>query len=48
MDKPKRIYVFRENHIGVGLRWAQWDYQLDISLALPFFTIVVGFGKPAD
>jgi hypothetical protein len=47
-DEKKRFYVFRENHIGFGIRWRSWDYQLDISLSLPFFTVVIGIGQPVD
>lgn len=45
-DEKKRLYIFRENHFGLGVRWhVNWNYQLDISIALPFVTIVLGFGK---
>ena len=41
-----RLYIFKEQHIGIGIRWARnWNYQLDISIALPFFTVVIGIGK---
>lgn len=45
MDNPGRIYVMREKHFGIGIRWDSVFYALDVSLALPFVTIVVGLGK---
>jgi len=41
----KRFDIFRENHIGVGLRWEfNREYWLMLSLALPFFTVTLGIG----
>lgn len=39
MDAPKKFEIFRENHFGIGLRWAWWDDEFHISLALPFVTV---------
>ena len=41
----KRIDVFFEKHIGVGIRWAKFVYQLELSVSIPFITIVIGIGK---
>jgi hypothetical protein len=40
-----RFCIFTERHIGFGIRWDAWVYELDISVALPFITINVGLGK---
>lgn len=46
MDRYKRVNVFFERHIGLGIRW-QWGfiYPLEVSLSFPFATVTVGFGK---
>lgn len=47
--KRKRLDIFFEQHIGVGVRWATgWGYQLVISIALPFVTFAIGLGREAD
>lgn len=43
--KGKRIDIFFEKHVGIGLRWDKWKYPINLSLALPFITITIGFGK---
>lgn len=45
MGKPKRFDIFRDNHIGFGIRWDDWDYALRLSFAFPFFSITIGLGK---
>nr|BDD47741.1 hypothetical protein 4 [Piscirickettsiaceae bacterium] len=45
MGKNKRLDLIFEKHIGFGVRWDRWDYQLDISIAFPFVTIIIGLGK---
>jgi len=41
----KRFDIFLEKHFGFGIRWDRISYQLDISIAMPFFTISIGIGK---
>ena len=45
MDKRKRIDAYFDNHFGLGVRWGSFAYQLEISVALPFVTIIIGLGK---
>lgn len=40
-----RFSLFFEKHIGIGLRWDRWRYQLELSLALPFVTMTFGIGR---
>lgn len=40
-----RFCVFFEKHIGIGIRWDNWRYPLEISLALPFVTFTIGLGN---
>ncbi len=45
MDAPPRFDIFRENHIGFGVRWKTgFGYPVLLSFAFPFFTITVGIG----
>lgn len=47
MGNHKRIDVFYEAHIGIGIRWQRrWAYELEISISIPFITLTIGFGKP--
>ena len=48
MNKAKRFDIFRDSHIGFGIRWDNWDYPLRISIAFPFFTITIGLGRAED
>lgn len=41
----RRFDIFFEKHFGLGIRWDSVYYQLDLSIAFPFFTIVLGLGK---
>ena len=40
-----RFSLFFEKHIGIGLRWDRWRYDLELSLALPFITLTIGLGR---
>ena len=44
MTQPKRFDYFRENHIGLGIRWRSIYYQLELSISIPFVTFVIGIG----
>lgn len=44
MEK-KRFVIFIENHIGFGIRWGRFNYQLDISIAILFVTVQIGIGR---
>lgn len=45
-NQVKRFTMFFEQHIGIGVRWTtNWHYQLEISIALPFVTFVIGLGE---
>ncbi len=42
----KRIDIFFEDHIGVGLRWrTHCVFPLTLSLSVMFVTITVGIGN---
>lgn len=45
MGPRKRFDIFFERHIGIGLRWDNLLYPLELSLALPFVTVTLGIGK---
>ena len=45
MGSQTRFYMLCEKHIGLGIRWSSFDYQLEISISLPFLTFVFGLGK---
>ena len=40
-----RFDIFFEKHVGFGIRWDNFKYWLDLSIALPFVTINIGIGK---
>lgn len=44
----KRFDIFFEKHFGFGIRWDNFSYTLDLSIAFPFFTIVIGLGKEKE
>ena len=45
MDK-RRFNIFFEKHVGLGIRWdTTWYYPFELSIAIPFITITIGFGK---
>lgn len=41
----KRFDIFLEKHIGFGIRWGHFEYPFHLSIAAPFVTITIGFGK---
>ena len=41
----KRFNVFFEKHVGLGIRWNNDFFGLEISIALPFITITLGLGE---
>jgi hypothetical protein len=45
MGEPTRFYILFEKHIGLGIRWDSFNYQLEIAISLPFLTVVFGLGK---
>lgn len=46
MGEMKRFEVFAEKHFGIGVRWQTgFSFPFVLSVAFPFFTITVGFGK---
>ena len=46
MDTPPRIDVFFDKHFGFGIRWRiDGYYKFELSIALPFVTLVLGMGK---
>lgn len=45
MGKPKRWDIFRDNHIGFGMRWDDCEgYKKLLSFSFPFFSITIGLG----
>lgn len=45
-DDYKRVNIFFENHIGIGIRWSiDWMYQFELSISIPFITATIGFGR---
>jgi hypothetical protein len=44
-DGVKRFEIFFERHIGFGVRWENFLYPLHLSIAVPFITINIGFGR---
>lgn len=44
----RRFDIFFEKHIGFGVRWQSWSYDIDLSIAFPFFTITLGLGRDLD
>jgi hypothetical protein len=48
-DKSSRFMIYRENHIGLGIRWrVNWSFPLELSIAFPFFTLFVGIGRRVE
>jgi hypothetical protein len=45
MGRCDRFYYIFERHIGFGVRWCNFYYQLEISISIPFITFVIGLGK---
>jgi len=45
MNDPDRFYIIFQKHIGFGIRWESFFYQLEISIAFPFFAVIIGLGK---
>ena len=46
MGASKRVDIFMENHIGIGLRWRTgFGYPLMLSFSFPLFTITLGIGQ---
>ncbi len=46
MGEIKRFEIFFERHIGFGVRWCVGgEFPLHVSVAFPFFTVTVGFGR---
>ena len=45
MGEGKRFDIFFEKHFGLGIRWDSWSYPFELSVAIPFVTITIGFGK---
>lgn len=43
--KPKRFNLIFEKHFGIGIRWDDWLYPLELSIAIPFITFTIGIGK---
>lgn len=41
----RRLDIFFERHIGFGIRWDNYHFQLELSIAFPFVTIAIGIGK---
>lgn len=41
-----RVDIFRDRHIGFGVRWrVNGGFKLDVSVAFPFVTFIVGLGR---
>lgn len=46
MGDIKRFDVFFERHVGFGVRWSTgFGCPFSLSIAFPFVTLVVNFGK---
>jgi len=45
MGAAKRFDIFYDRHIGFGIRWDNFSYQFELSIALIFFTVNIGFGR---
>lgn len=41
----KRFDWFFENHLGIGVRWDSLQFPLHVSVAIPFVTFTIGFGR---
>lgn len=41
----KRFDIIFEKHIGFGIRWDNYQYPFQLSIALPFITVTIGVGK---
>ena len=41
----KRFDIFIDKHIGLGIRWDNTFYDIELSIALVMFTITIGIGK---
>lgn len=46
--ESKRFDIFLEKHIGFGVRWDSYEYPLHLSIAFPFVTVTLGFGRPNE
>jgi len=46
MGEMKRFDIFFERHLGLGIRWQTgFGFPFVLSVAFPFWTVTVGFGK---
>lgn len=46
MNKAKRLDLFIEKHIGLGIRWRSWgQHRFEISIAILCFTLSIGLGE---
>lgn len=45
MVEQPRFDIFFEWHIGFGVRWRSGAYPLELSIAIPFITVVIGVGS---
>ena len=47
MGDARRFDIFKDSHIGFGIRWRRACYfsGWDISFAFPGFTVVIATGK---
>lgn len=41
----KRFDIFLEKHIGLGIRWANRHYSLELSLSVMCITLTIGLGE---
>lgn len=41
----KRFDIFFEKHIGIGIRWDNMYYPLELSFSVLCLTITIGFGE---
>ena len=45
MNPPSRLDIFADSHFGLGIRWrVNMFFLLEVSIAIPFCTIIVGIG----
>jgi len=41
----RRVDIFFEKQIGIGIHWDNYDFPLTLCFDFPFFTITIGIGK---
>lgn len=48
MGHKRRFDVYYDKHLGFGIRWGSFHYQIEIAISIPFVTFFIGIGSEQD